>query len=143
MIDKLKHYFKAYDQSKECFETSDGLLFHVKTDADAHASTLSDKKVKTHKRTVVELVSRAQDEKAKRKAGETSTESEKEEEEEGLADLTEEDMANGMSLMRESETTTHEETSSTTEDAAPASAETSAPASDAVAPGKAKKGKKA
>jgi hypothetical protein len=50
MMERVKNYFKNYPESKECFETSDGLLFHVRHRATAHAQTLEDKGVKTHRR---------------------------------------------------------------------------------------------
>lgn len=46
----VKQYFKDYPGRKECFQTSDGYLFHLKTDADNYAATLKDKAVKTHQR---------------------------------------------------------------------------------------------
>lgn len=49
----MKHiegYFKAYPESKECFETNDKFLFHHKPDATAHAATLKDRSVIHHKR---------------------------------------------------------------------------------------------
>lgn len=54
-MSKINHYFKTYTQSNECFETSDGFLFHQKTDATAHAASLADKNVETHKRLKTEL----------------------------------------------------------------------------------------
>ncbi len=49
MKEKLANYFKAYSNN-ECFATADGQLFHKKSDAISHASTLSDRKVTSHKR---------------------------------------------------------------------------------------------
>jgi colicin import membrane protein len=50
METKIAHYFATYKDSNECFSTSDGLLFHKKTDAAPHASTLADKRVISYDR---------------------------------------------------------------------------------------------
>ena len=48
MNQKIEHYFKTYKESEECFETSDGMLFHARGNAESHAGTLQDKKVVKH-----------------------------------------------------------------------------------------------
>lgn len=45
-MEKIKHYFKTYPQSNECFQTTDEFIFHRAWDARAHAETLKDKRVK-------------------------------------------------------------------------------------------------
>src|SRR5688572_11866685 len=45
-----KHYFTAYPLSNACYETSDKLLFHEKSAAQARAALLADKSILTHKR---------------------------------------------------------------------------------------------
>jgi hypothetical protein len=55
MEKKIAHYFESYKDSNECFSTSDGYLFHKKTDAVAYAATLTDKAVGEHKRGEVKL----------------------------------------------------------------------------------------
>ena len=50
MKTEIQNYFKSYPDSQEVFSTSSGLLFHKKHDAEAHADTLSDKRVGEHKR---------------------------------------------------------------------------------------------
>ncbi len=44
----VKQYFKDYPGSKQCFQTSDSLIFHEEGDARLHAKSLEDKDVKTH-----------------------------------------------------------------------------------------------
>lgn len=46
---KPSEYFKDYPQAKQCFETSDGLIFHQEGDARLHAKTLENDAVKEHK----------------------------------------------------------------------------------------------
>lgn len=46
----VNQYFKDYPNSSECFQTSDGFLFHFLNDARNHANTLADKQVVNHKR---------------------------------------------------------------------------------------------
>ena len=48
--DKVKHYFATHPESKECFVTSDELIFHKDTDAEAHARSLAEKEVAHVKR---------------------------------------------------------------------------------------------
>jgi hypothetical protein len=55
-MEKVKHYFASYTDSKECFETSDGYLFHRATDAAAHAQILDNKRVKPYTREEVEAL---------------------------------------------------------------------------------------
>jgi len=62
-MDSVKEYFKDYPAKDKCFETSDGLLFHEKGDANYHANSLKDKEVKTHNATKYALP--AEDEQAK------------------------------------------------------------------------------
>jgi len=50
MEKKIAHYFATYKDSKECFSTSNGFLFHKEHDAKAHADTLGDKEVEKHDR---------------------------------------------------------------------------------------------
>lgn len=50
MEEKLIHYFKTYKDNDVVFATSNGFLFHRMTDAQAHASTLADTKVKSYDR---------------------------------------------------------------------------------------------
>lgn len=45
---KVQQYFKDYPTSKQCFETSDGFLFHHEGDARLHAAGLKNKTVTTH-----------------------------------------------------------------------------------------------
>jgi hypothetical protein len=47
---QTKHYFNAHPLNKMCYETSNGFLFHEKSAALAHAATLNDQSVVTHKR---------------------------------------------------------------------------------------------
>lgn len=47
---RIKHYFKTYPESNECHETSDGMIFHKRHAADAHAASLADKKVQGYRR---------------------------------------------------------------------------------------------
>ena len=54
MTKKLKHYFESYPQSEECFVTANGFIFHKKTDAEAHAAELPDRRVKEYTRDEVE-----------------------------------------------------------------------------------------
>lgn len=46
---KVQEYFTLYPANTECFETSDGTLFHNQYDANLHAKSLDDKDVVTHK----------------------------------------------------------------------------------------------
>jgi hypothetical protein len=41
------HYFNSHPESGKCHVTSDGFIFHQEHDAQAHAHTLSEKKVRT------------------------------------------------------------------------------------------------
>src|SRR5687768_14543402 len=50
-MDQTKHYFNAYPLSNECYETSDRLLFHKRSDAEAHAATLANSSVLAYQRT--------------------------------------------------------------------------------------------
>lgn len=50
---KPSEYFKDYPQAKECFSTSDGLIFHQEGDARLHAKTLENDKVTEHKKSEV------------------------------------------------------------------------------------------
>ncbi len=43
MSQRVQDYFETYPNSQECFETSDGFLFHQDYDAKAHARNLKDK----------------------------------------------------------------------------------------------------
>ncbi|MGB4774088.1 MAG: hypothetical protein WBP45_02855 [Daejeonella sp.] len=52
--EQLKGFFEKYPQVDAFYTTSDGQVFSVKHFADGHASGLSDKKVDTHHRVVVE-----------------------------------------------------------------------------------------
>jgi len=47
-MSKVKEYFKLYPANTECFETSDGTIFHTKYDANMHAGSLEDKEVIPH-----------------------------------------------------------------------------------------------
>jgi hypothetical protein len=49
-MSKIKHYFKTHPDSPECFETTNGYLFHKKSDAEAHSQILRDRAVKHHER---------------------------------------------------------------------------------------------
>lgn len=49
-MEQVKQYFNSYPESNECHETADGFLFHEKQSAAAHAGTLGNKAVKTHRR---------------------------------------------------------------------------------------------
>lgn len=53
---KVELYFSSYPTSNQCFETSDGLLFHEKPMAETHGATLKDKKVIPHSRVISEAV---------------------------------------------------------------------------------------
>lgn len=46
---KANEYFKDYPGKTKCFETSDGLIFHEKGDAQYHADGLKDNEVVMHK----------------------------------------------------------------------------------------------
>lgn len=46
---KAEQYFKDYPGKKECFQTSDGLIFHEEGDAKLHAQGLEDKEVEKHR----------------------------------------------------------------------------------------------
>ena len=48
-MSNVKEYFKDYPGKNQCFETSDGQLFHEKGDANLHAGSLKNDEVKTHK----------------------------------------------------------------------------------------------
>jgi hypothetical protein len=58
---KPEYYFNAYPLSNVCYETSNGLLFHEKSDAHTHAALLTDKTVNTHKRTKANAREKAAD----------------------------------------------------------------------------------
>jgi hypothetical protein len=45
---KVQQYFKDYPTSKQCFETSDGFLFHHEGDARLHATGLKNKTVTSY-----------------------------------------------------------------------------------------------
>lgn len=47
---KVKEYFDHYKGHDECFQTSDGFIFHTDFDAKAHAGTLKDRKVERFER---------------------------------------------------------------------------------------------
>jgi len=48
---QAKHYFNTHPISDVCYETSNGFLFHERSVAQAHATTLKNKSVVIHKRT--------------------------------------------------------------------------------------------
>mgnify|MGYP001274392159 CR=1 FL=1 len=50
-MEQVKQYFKDFPTRKECFVTSDGLIFHEKGDANMHAATLENNQVVAHLRT--------------------------------------------------------------------------------------------
>lgn len=70
----VQEYFKTYPKSDECFQTSDGFIFHNSHDASANASSLKDKKVKHFergaKKAADEAAKKAADEAAKKAADE-------------------------------------------------------------------------
>lgn len=53
-MSKVTAYFKDYPKSNQCFETSDGFLFHEENDAVNHGKTLERKLVKKHLRVASE-----------------------------------------------------------------------------------------
>lgn len=46
----VKQYFKDFPGRTECFQTSDGYLFHLKSDAANYAKALKDDTVTTRKK---------------------------------------------------------------------------------------------
>lgn len=46
---QVENYFKDYPGNKECFTTSDGMVFHNKYDAQMHSKSLKDDEVTQHK----------------------------------------------------------------------------------------------
>lgn len=49
----LKHYFKTYEESAECFVTSDGTVFHKLEHAQAHTDSLTDRAISSYDRAYV------------------------------------------------------------------------------------------
>lgn len=49
----LKHYFKTYEESAECFVTSDGTVFHKQEHAQAHTDSLDDRTISSFDRQYV------------------------------------------------------------------------------------------
>lgn len=49
----LKHYFKTYEESAECFVTSDGTVFHKQEHAQAHTDSLDDRTISSFDRDYV------------------------------------------------------------------------------------------
>jgi len=59
-LQNLAHYFKSHPNSKECFVTTDGTIFHTVGNATDHARTLKNKDVAPYTReAVAELVAAA------------------------------------------------------------------------------------
>lgn len=50
MKDTIIQYFENYPESDSCHETSDGFLFHKRSDAESHGRTLDDKNVNSVER---------------------------------------------------------------------------------------------
>jgi hypothetical protein len=63
---QVESYFKDYPESKECFTTADGQVFHKQEDANLHARSLEDKDVEEHKIPKTASAENAKAEKAKK-----------------------------------------------------------------------------
>ena len=50
----VQHYFDTHPESNECFETSDGFIFHGREMATSHSFSLGDKNVQEYKRSDIE-----------------------------------------------------------------------------------------
>lgn len=74
-MSKIKHFFDTNPDANEVFETSDGYLFFKRTDAEAHAKSLKERKEVEHitkadmsKKIASEKAAKSAEEKARKEA---------------------------------------------------------------------------